>query len=325
MTGRPVRFAARRLGTGLLVLLLVIVVNFMLLAAAPGDAVDAYLAETGGAGGDAASLRAAWGLSPGLWQRLGLYLFRLLHLDLGWSVAFDRPVAGLVLERLPNTLLLSGTALVFAAALGTALGIFAGARPHGLCDGALRALSLGLSAMPNFWLGLMLMLLFTLKLAWLPLGGIDSLGVDEGGLAHVLDVARHLVLPVAALGLGYAALYQRLMRAGMVQAAGADYVRTARAKGLKRRRILFRHMARNAILPVVTMLGLQAGTLLGGSVVIESVFAIPGLGRLAAEAVTRRDVPLLLGIILSSALLVILVNVLIDLLQARLDPRVVRA
>ncbi|WP_088560219.1 ABC transporter permease [Arboricoccus pini] len=297
----------------------------MLLAAAPGDAVDAYLAETGGAGGDAAGLRTAWGLSLGLWPRLCLYLSGLLHFDLGWSVAFDRPVVGLILERLPNTLLLSGTALAFAAALGTSMGILAGMRPHGIGDGILRALSLILSAIPNFWLGLMLMLLFTLKLAWLPLGGISSLTASEGSLSHVLDVAKHLVLPVSALGLGYAALYQRLMRAGMVQAAGEDYVRTARAKGLARRRILLRHMARNAILPVVTMLGLQAGTLLGGSVVIESVFAIPGLGRLAAEAVTRRDAPLLLGIILISALLVILINVLIDLVQSKLDPRVVRS
>jgi peptide/nickel transport system permease protein len=302
------------------VLLLVAVGNFLLLSAAPGDAVDAYLAETGGtAGGD--DLRASWGLGDALPARLLAYLLGLLRLDLGWSVAFQRPVLEVLLDRLPNTLLLMGSATAFAFGIGTALGIAAGARPGGWRDRLLSALALVLYATPGFWLGLMLVVLFAVRLAWLPSAGLESVPAEEGA-ARVLDIARHLVLPALSLGLVYAGLYLRLARAGMVEAWRQDFVRTARAKGLPRRRIVLRHVARNALLPVVTMLGLQAGSLLGGSVVVESVFAVPGMGRLAAEAVTGRDVPLLLGVILAGTALVIAANLLVDLTYARLDPRV---
>lgn len=319
------RLVRRRLVHAVPVILLVAVGNFCLLAVAPGDAVDAYLAQTGGTAGTGADLRVAWGLADGLIPRLLAYLLGLLQLDLGWSVAFSRPVLDVILERLPNTLLLMGSAIAFAFGIGTSLGIVAGARPGSLRDRVLSTLALILYAMPGFWLGLMLIVLFAVRLAWLPLAGIESVPPRPDGLARVLDIARHLVLPTLALGLVYAGLYLRLMRAGMVEAWRLDFVRTARAKGLSRRRLVLRHVARNALLPVVTMLGLQAGSLLGGSVVIESVFAVPGLGRLAAEAVTQRDVPLLLGVILGGTLLVILVNLLVDLAYARLDPRVARA
>jgi peptide/nickel transport system permease protein len=302
------------------VFLLVAVGNFLLLSAAPGDAVDAYLAETGGAA-DGADLRAAWGLGDALPARLLAYLLGLLRLDLGWSVAFQRPVLEVILDRLPNTLLLMGSATAFAFGVGTALGIVAGARPGGWRDRLLSALALVLYATPGFWLGLMLVVLFAVRLAWLPSAGLESVPAREGA-ARVLDVARHLVLPALSLGLVYAGLYLRLARAGMVEAWRQDFVRTARAKGLPRRRVVLRHVARNALLPVVTMLGLQAGSLLGGSVVVESVFAVPGMGRLAAEAVTGRDVPLLLGVILAGTALVIAANLLVDLAYARLDPRV---
>ena len=169
----------------------------------------------------------------------------------------------------------------------------------------------------------MMIVAFAVKLSWFPLGGVGTIGAPLEGLAHVRDLAWHLTLPASALGLVYLALYLRLMRSGMVEAWRSDFVRTARAKGLPRSRIVWRHVARNALLPVVTMLGLQAGAMLGGSVVIESVFAIPGLGRLAYEAVTQRDVPLLLGIILAGTVMVIFINLLVDLAYAWLDPRVV--
>jgi peptide/nickel transport system permease protein len=303
------------------VVLLVAVGNFLLLSAAPGDAVDAYLAETGGTAGGGADLRASWGLGDALPARLLAYLLGLLRLDLGWSVAFQRPVLTVVLDRLPNTLLLMGSATAFAFGIGAALGVLAGSRPLGWRDRLLSALALVLYATPGFWLGLMLIVLFAVRLAWLPLAGLESVPAREGA-ARVLDIARHLVLPTLSLGLVYAGLYLRLMRAGMVEAWRQDFVRTARAKGLPRRRIVLRHVARNALLPVVTMLGLQAGSLLGGSVVVESVFAVPGMGRLAAEAVTQRDVPLLLGVVLAGTVMVIAVNLLVDLAYARLDPRV---
>lgn len=321
MTG-ALALLRRRVVNSIPVLALVITGAFLLLEAAPGDAVDAYIAGAAGDAGLVKQLRAQWGLDQSLTARFGAYLAALARFDLGYSVAFSRPVLDVVLERLGNTLLLMGSAISLSFALGSGLGILAGARPGSWRDRGLSALALALYAMPSFWLGLMLLVGFAVKLAWFPLGGIATIGSARTGLAHVLDVARHLVLPTLALGLVYMALYLRLMRSGMVEAWRSDYVRTARAKGLPRRRLVLRHVARNALLPVVTMLGLQAGAMLGGSVVVESVFAVPGLGRLAHEAVTQRDVPLLLGILLVSTLMVITANLLADLVYARLDPRV---
>lgn len=305
------------------VLLIVAVGCFLLLSAAPGDAVDAYLAETGGAV-RGADLRAAWGLDDNPAARLAAYLWRLARLDLGWSTALQRPVLTAVLERLPTTLLLMGTATALAACVGTALGIVAGSRPHGLRDRVITTLAAGLYALPTFWLALMLLILFAVRLAWLPTGGLETIGAPLAGFARVTDIARHLTLPVASLALVYAGLYQRLMRAGMIEAWDLPHVRTARAMGLGRRRVVLHHVARLALLPVVTMLGLQAGALLGGSVVVESVFAIPGMGRLAAEAVAQRDTPLLLGVILIGTVTVIGVNLMVDLVTLRLDPRTAR-
>ena len=317
------RIVARRLRNAVPVLAIVAIGSFGLLELAPGDAVDAYLVSGGGDAGLVAQLRQQWGLDRGFGARLGAYLLSLLTLDLGWSVAFSRPVREVVLDRMGHTLLLMSTAIALSFSAGTLLGVAAGARPRSLRDRLLSLLSLALYAVPGFWLGLMLIVLFAVKLAWFPLGGVASIaGEPLSGWALVRDRAWHLVLPACSLGLVYLALYLRLMRAGMVEAWRSDYVRTARAKGLPRPRIVWRHVARNALLPVVTMLGLQAAAMLGGSVVVESVFAIPGLGRLAFEAVRQRDVPLLLGIILSGTVLVIVVNLLVDLAYARLDPRV---
>jgi peptide/nickel transport system permease protein len=313
----------RRLLGAIPVLLLVIVGTFFLLEAASGDAVDAYLLSIGG--GDAAmvaGLRASWGLDQSAIARLGLYLWSLAHFDLGWSVAFARPIRDVIFERLPNTLLLMGSAIALSFSLGSILGIVAGARPGSARDRWLSIGSLALYAVPSFWLGLVLSVVFSVQLRWLPIGGIETLASGKTGLARAQDIAVHLVLPVGALGLLYLALYLRMMRAGMAEVWRQDFVLAARAKGLSRMRIVLRHVARNALLPLVTMLGLQAATMLGGSVVIESVFSIPGLGRLAQEAVAQRDTPLLMGIILISAVLVVAVNLLVDIAYALLDPRV---
>jgi peptide/nickel transport system permease protein len=319
---RAFRLVRRRVLQAVPVLLLVALGTFLLLETAPGDAVDAYVAGIGGDAGLVAQLRRDWELDRSVATRLGAYLAGLATLDLGWSVAFSRPVLDVVLERLGNTLLLMASSLALAFSAGTLLGVAAGARPGSWRDRLIGYAALLLHAMPGFWLALMLMVLFSVKLAWLPLGGIATIGAPREGWSHVADIARHLVLPTASLALIYVAVYLRLMRAGMVEAWRSDFVRTARAKGLRRRRLVWRHVARNALLPVVTMLGVQAGTLLGGSVVIETVFAIPGLGRLAHEAVMQRDMPLLLGIVLLGTVVVISVNLLVDLAYAWLDPRI---
>ncbi len=320
---RALRLAARRLAGAVPVVLLVVVGGFLLLEAAPGDAVDAYLAGIGG--GDpaqVAELRRDWGLDQGPLPRLLAYAGAVLRLDLGWSSAFNRPVLAVVLERLPNTLLLMGMATLMALALGSLLGVVCGSRPGSLRDRALSLAAIAIYATPGFWLGLVLIVAFSVELRWLPSGGIETVASGLTGWDRALDIARHLVLPVLALGLVYMALYLRLMRDGMADLWGQDFVRAARARGMMGARLVLRHVARNALLPVVTMLGLQSAAMLGGSVVVESVFAIPGLGRLASEAVARRDTPLLLGVMLLSAGVVIVVNLAVDIAYAALDPRV---
>jgi len=320
---RAGKLVLRRLIGSIPVLLIVLVGTFFLLELASGDAVDAYLLSSGG--GDAAlvqALRADWGLDQSPLTRLGLYLWNIIHLDFGDSVLLNRPILDVVLERLPNTLLLMGSAVALSFGIGSLLGVAAGSRPGSTRDRLLSIGSLALYAVPSFWLGLVLVVVFSVQLRWLPLAGIETLASGKAGLERAWDIVRHLVLPVGALALIYLALYLRLMRAGMVEVWRQDFILAARAKGLSRHRIVWRHVARNALLPLITMLGLQSATMLGGSVVIESVFSIPGLGRLAQEAVSGRDTPLLMGIIVISAAMVILTNLVVDLVYAVLDPRV---
>ncbi|MDH7792944.1 peptide/nickel transport system permease protein [Ochrobactrum sp. AN78] len=304
------------------VLLIVIIGCFLMLETAPGDAVDAYAVSFGGDAAAIAEMRARWGLDQSIWHRLGAYLASLVQGNLGWSVSFNRPILNVIFERLPNTLLLMGAATALSFAVGSALGIVAGAKPGSFRDRFLSVASLVLYAIPGFWLALVLVILFSIRLRWLPSSGIETIASGKEGWARAIDIARHLVLPVVSLALIYLALYLRVMRASMADIWRMDFVRALKARGISRPRIVLRHVARNALLPLVTMLGLQAASMLGGSVVIESVFAVPGLGRLAQEAVASRDTPLLLGVILTSAIMVIFVNFIVDLLYLWLDPRI---
>jgi peptide/nickel transport system permease protein len=217
-------------------------------------------------------------------------------------------------------MLMAATALV-SAGLGIVLGLLAGARPGSLRDVALSTGALALLALPNFWLALMLVLVFVVHLGWLPVGGIRTIGGAPPGGA-VLDVMRHLVLPALALGIGYVAMFMRTLRAGMAEAWNADHVRAAHARGLRRRAVVWRAVARPALIPVVVLFGQHMGTLVGGSVVIETVFAVPGMGRLAFEAVTGRDPLLLVGVLLTATAVVLVANLLVDLALVRLDPRI---
>lgn len=320
---RLARIAARRLLASIPVLLIVVVGVFLLLNAAGGDAVDAYLLSLGGGdAGLAAVLRERHGLDQSVLQRLWLTLGQLAQGDLGWSVALDRPIGEAILERLPNTLWMMGSATALAFLAGSALGVVAGLRPGSLTDRLLSGGALAVYSIPGFWLGLVLVVIFAVQLRWFPVSGIETVASGRTGLARAADIAWHLVLPVSALGLIYLALFLRIMRSGMAEAWAQDFTLAARARGLGRGRIALNHAARFALLPLVTMLGLQAASILGGSVVIESVFAIPGLGRLAQEAVAGRDAPLLMGVILTSALMVVAATLLVDLLAGWLDPRV---
>jgi peptide/nickel transport system permease protein len=319
---RALRLVALRLAAAVPTLLIVACGVFLLLSLAPGDAVDAYLAETGGDAGYAAELRRGLGLGGGVLDRLWRFLAALATFDLGRSALFSRPVAAVIAERLPNTLLLMATTTLFAAGIGGLVGILAGARPGSLRDRTLTTASLALLALPNFWLGLMLIVGFAVTLPWLPIGGIRSIGGAGGLPAAVLDTARHLILPTLALGSGYVALYMRTLRAGMAEAWRAEHVRAARARGVPEGKVLARAVIRPALLPTAVIAGQNIGTLVGGSVVVETVFAIPGMGRLAYEAVTARDTALLVGVVMASTLLVLAINLAVDLLLAKLDPRI---
>ena len=315
---RLLRLVATRALAAIPTLVLVALGAFVLVELAPGDAVDAYLAETGGDAGFAAETRRRLGLAATPFERLGGFLLGLASLDLGKSLVFNRPVFAVVAERLPNTLLLMATSLAFASGIGLALGLAAGAKPGSARDRGLSGLGFLLLAMPNFWLALVLILVFVVTLPWFPIGGIATIGQPPS----ILDTARHLVLPTVALGAGYVALYLRTLRAGMLDAWPMDHVRAARARGLPERAVVLGAVARPALLPTIVVLGQNAGTLVGGSIVIETVFAIPGTGRLAFEAVTGRDTAMLAAVVLTSTLLVIAINLAVDLLLARLDPRI---
>lgn len=315
--------ALRRLAASLPTLFVILAGLFLLLQLAPGDTVDALMAQMGG--GDPATadeLRRYYGLDLPAAAQLGRYLWRLVQLDLGQSAIYGKPVATVIAERLPVTLLLMGASLTLAFLGGTFLGVLAARRIGQWPDTLISTLGLMFYATPSFWFGLMGIVLFAIHLGWLPAGGFEEVGAGYTGLAHVLDIARHLVLPTLTLALVFLATYLRIMRASMLEVMSLDYVRTARAKGLGETGVIVRHALRNALLPMVTLVGLQAGTMLGGSVVVESVFALPGLGRLAYESVVQRDLNTLLGIVFVSALLVITVNFLVDLIYGRLDPRI---
>ncbi|MGA0593854.1 ABC transporter permease [Enterovirga sp. CN4-39] len=315
--------ALRRLAASLPTLLLILVGLFLLLQLAPGDTVDALMAQMGG--GDpatAAELRRYYGLDLSAAAQLGRYVLRLVQLDLGMSAIYGKPVADVIAERLPVTLLLMGTSLTLAFIGGMTLGVIAARTVGRWPDTLLSTFGLIFYATPSFWFGLMGIVVFAITLGWLPSGGFEEVGSGATGLERALDIARHLVLPTVTLALIFLATYLRVMRTAMLEVMNLDFVRTARAKGVGQTAVTIRHALRNALLPMVTILGLQAGTMLGGSVVVESVFALPGLGRLAYESVVQRDLNTLLGIVFVSAILVILINFVVDLLYAWLDPRI---
>ncbi|MBV8620070.1 MAG: ABC transporter permease [Curvibacter sp.] len=301
----------------------VVVLNFFLMQALPGDAADVMAAEAGSATAETmAQLRQHFGLDLPVLEQLGAYLGHLAHLSLGNSPRYNLPVTELIGARLGNTLLLMVSALGLALGLGVLLGTVMASLVGRWPDRVLSVLALLLYSTPGFWLGLMAIVLFSVKLGWLPTGGSASIGAGLSGWALLLDHLRHLVLPSLAMAGFYVAIFSRLTRSAMLEVSRLDFVRTAEAKGLHPLTVTLRHVLRNALIPVSTVAGMHFGTLLGGAVVIETVFSWPGLGRLAFEAVMARDYTVLLGILLMSSGLVILANMAVDLLHAWLDPRI---
>lgn len=320
---RLVSFILTRLLQAIPVVLGVVVLNFLLLQLAPGDAATVLAGEAGGAPPEyVEQLRARFGLDKPVIVQLGLYLKNILLLDLGFSFRNNAPVLGLILDRLWPTLLLMGATLVVSVGGGVMLGVIAALGVRTWRDHLISIAAVIAYATPLFWIGLMLILVFSIRLDWFPTSGMEDVVAFHEGWSRVVDIAHHLVLPTITLSLFYLALYTRLMRATVLEQRGAEYATTARAKGLTERAITMRHVLRNALLPVITMAGVQVGALLGGSVVVETVFAWPGLGQLAYQSLFARDFNLLLGIFFLSACLVVVVNILVDVIYVLLDPRI---
>ena len=303
MTGSLLR---RRLVLLVPTLLGIVTLVFAFLHLVPGDPVEIMLGESA-APADVAALRRELGLDRPLPAQYARFLARAARGDLGRSIALRTSVARAVAGRYPATLELAGAAFALALGLALPLGVAAALRPGSAIDRGARLVSLAGACLPGFWLGPLLILLFSLRLAWLPVSG-------RGGLAH-------LVLPATTLGLGMSAILVRLVRTSMIAALGEDFVRSARAKGAPEWRVVAVHALRNALLPVTTVAGLQAGALLAGAIITETIFAWPGLGRLLVQAIDARDYPLVQGCVLAIGVTYVGINTATDLLQRAIDPR----
>lgn len=301
----------------------IVVLNFLLLQLVPGDAADVIAGESGSATAETmAALRKQFGLDQPVLIQLVNYLDHLAHFSLGFSPRYNTPVGELIMSRLPFTLLLMLSAFVLAVVVGIAFGAVMAAFARRWPDRALSLFVLVLYSAPSFWVGLMVIVLFSVKLGWLPSGGAMTVGPDLVGFARISDLLAHLALPTISLASFFIAVYARLTRSAMLEVEQQDFVRAAEAKGLSPFTIQMRHVLRNALIPVTTVAGLHLGNLLGGAIVVETVFGWPGMGRLALDAVMARDFNVLLGVLLLSSFVVIIANVLIDLLHAWLDPRI---
>ncbi|WP_029003033.1 ABC transporter permease [Azorhizobium doebereinerae] len=320
---QTLQFLLSRLAKGILVVLAIVVLDFVLIHLAPGDPASVMAGESGAT--DEAfvqQLRVKFGLDQPFTTQLGLYIWGVVRLDLGFSHRQQMPVLDLVLDRLPATLLLTGAAFVFSLTVGVVMGAWAAAHKGRPLDRIITTVSLVFYATPLFWMALMAVLIFSVWLDWLPAFGLYDVGGNATLGERALDVARHLVLPAVTLGLFFTAVYVRMTRASMIEVARQDFVKTLRAKGLSERVILRRHVLRNAVLPVVTLAGVQAGQMVGGAVMTETVFAWPGIGRLMYEALIQRDYNLLLGVFVVSAAMVVVFNILTDLVYRMVDPRI---
>jgi peptide/nickel transport system permease protein len=308
---------------GLPIIFAIVAVNFFLIRLAPGDAAQVLAGEAGAASEQyMAQIRAQFGLDQPLYLQFFDYIKNIAFFDMGYSFRHGRPVADLIFERLGATALLMVASMIISVGFGILLGSIAAVKGRSFAGLVIMIFAIISYATPLFWIGLMFIIVFSLNLGWFPTSGIASVGSSLTGMAYALDVARHLVLPAITLAFFYMALYTRLMRASMLETLRLDFVTTAKAKGLSNRKIVCRHVLRNAILPVLTMAGVQVSSMLGGSVIVESVFGWPGLGLLAYESLFARDLNLLLGIFFLSSILVVITNALVDLIYTLIDPRI---
>ena len=300
------RYILRRLGYSLLSLLLLSITIFLFVRVA-GDPV-ALLVEPGASAADIAAIHERFGLDRPLWEQYGLFMWALAHGDLGQSFYYQTPVSELYLSRLPYSLLLAGAAMVFSLAIGIPSGVLASVRVGRFWDSAGKLFALLGLSLPSFWVGLVLILIFSVYLRWLPSSGAGT--------------PAHLIMPAFALGWYFAAAHMRLTRSSMLDVLGSEYIKLARLKGLPEALVIAKHAFKNALIPVITLAGINLVIMINVAVVVETVFAWPGIGRLLYEGITFRDFPVVQGVVLLGGAMIIVVNLAIDILYAVIDPRI---
>lgn len=315
-------YALRRVFQAVPLILGIIVFNFVILNIVPGDPAMMLAGESGADFEYVESIRREFGFDKPIPVRLGLYLAAVFRGDFGRSFIYRQPVIRVVAERIPRTFLLMGVSLSVAVLLGIPLGTFAALRPQSKFDYALTGISLFGYCIPIFWLAQLLCLTFAVYLRWLPVQGYQNLRLNLTGARYVLDVLRHLALPVATLALVNMAFFTRISRSSVLDTINQDYVQTARAKGLPEYVVVGKHVFRNALIPIMTMMGLRFAYILAGSVITETVFAWPGIGRLLYDSIFTRDYPVLIGIFFVTSLMVVVANLVTDLLYGIVDPRI---
>lgn len=315
-------YVSRRLLGGLITLAVVVLLTFFLVRLAPGSPVS-YLGGLSASAEQLAALEERLGLNLPLMEQLGIYLTGLAGGDLGFSLIWNRPVMEVILSRLPATLLLMVTSFGISLVGGIFLGVVASRIPYGRTDNVVMVGSLAAFSMPQFWVGMILILIFGLALGWLPVQGMVSVGRDLTGFDALTDVISHLILPATALGLTELAIFVRITRASMLEVIEADFIRTARSKGIAERRVLLHHALRNAMLPLITIAAIRLRNLFAGAILVEAIFGWPGIGTLTLNAMLSRDYPMILGITIWAAVITVLVNLLADLAYPIVDRRIV--
>lgn len=319
---RYVWYILRRIIGTIPTILFIITVSFFFIHLAPGNPI-LYLAGRVPVSEEfIIMMEHRFGLDKPLHVQYLDYMGKILLGDFGFSYIRNMPVLGLILERIPATVLLLGASYSIFSIIAVFLGVLTSTKSGSLGDNALTAVALFGYCMPGFWLGIMSLYILGFKLAWFPIGGQTTLGAELVGLDYVIDVLRHLVLPVSVLGFWCLALFFRITRQSMLETLQEDFIVTARSKGLNEKAVLFRHALKNSLRPIVTLFGLRAGKIVGGAIITESVFAWPGMGRLMYEAVMTRDYPLLLGSFIFLSISMITANLVADLVYAFIDPRV---
>lgn len=315
-------YLLKRLAQIVPIILIIVIVNFFLVHLAPGDPIVYIVGDAPVSEEIVAQLREKLGLDKPLLHQLVIYLWNVAHGDFGYSYVAREPVLAVIMHRLPATLLLTVTQYILAIVAGLFLGVISAKRQGETADTAITLFSVLGYAVPVFWLGQMLVLIFAHQLGMFPSQGMYSLRYDMTPLVAAVDVAWHLVLPCITLAIFNLALIARLTRANMLQCLRLEFVMFARSKGIGETAVVYRHALRNAVLPVVTIIGLNIKTLITGAVLTETVFAWPGIGRLTYEALTARDYPVLMAMFIFVGILVVVANLVTDLAYAYLDPRI---